>query len=116
MTHKGACHCGQIAFEVDGAPTQLVECNCSICSKRGSLHWFVPGDGFRLLTPEAAMATYTFNTHRIKHRFCPTCGCAPFGEGLAPSSGVYMFAVNARCLDDLDLSALPVKHFDGRTL
>ena len=115
MSHKGACHCGQIAFEVEGDPAQLVECNCSICSKRGTLHWFVPRESFKLSTPESAMSTYTFNKHRIKHRFCPTCGCAPFGEGPAPS-GNYMVAVNARCLHDIDLSAFPTRHFDGRSL
>jgi hypothetical protein len=43
------------------------------------------------------------------------CGCAPFGEGADPS-GKMMAAVNARCLDDVDLSALKVGHFDGRSL
>jgi len=56
-----------------------------------------------------------FNKHKIKHRFCTTCGCAPFGEGLAPS-GKYMVTVNARCLDGVDLTTLNMGHFDGRSL
>jgi hypothetical protein len=56
-----------------------------------------------------------FNKHKIKHRFCTTCGCAPFGEGLAPS-GKYMITVNARCLDGVDLTTLNMGHFDGRSL
>jgi len=115
MVYKGSCHCGLIAFEVEGDLKKVMECNCSICSKRGSLHWFVARENFRLLTAENAMATYTFKKHVIKHRFCATCGCAPFGEGVAPS-GNYMVAVNARCLDGVDLSALKVGHFDGRSL
>jgi len=27
-----------------------------------------------------------------------------------------MVVVNARCLDGIELSSLPVKHFDGRSL
>jgi hypothetical protein len=115
MIYQGSCHCGQIAFEVESDLTKVTECNCTICSKRGALHWFVPREKFRLLTPENDFATYTFNQHRIKHRFCPKCGCAPFGEGMSPS-GNYMVAVNARCLDDIDLSSLKVGHFDGRSL
>jgi hypothetical protein len=70
---------------------------------------FPPADG------ESAMATYTFNKHVLKHRFCPTCGCASFGEGVAASEE-YMVAVNARCLDDVDVSALKIEQFDGRSL
>ena len=115
MIYKGSCHCGQVAFEAEGTLEKIMECNCSICSKRGSLHWFIPRENFRLLTPEDGMSTYTFNKHTIKHRYCPKCGCAPFSEGIAPS-GNYMVAINARCLDGVDLSPIKVGHFDGRSL
>jgi hypothetical protein len=115
MNYKGSCHCGQIAFEVEGELTQVMECNCSICSRKGSLLWFVPRDKLRLLAPENQISTYTFNKHVIKHRFCPTCGMHPFGEGADPA-GNRMAAINVRCLDDVDLSSLPVQHFDGRSL
>ena len=114
MKHKGSCHCGRIAFEVEGELSQVNECNCSICSRKGALHWFVPKDSFSLLTDEADLSTYTFNKHVIKHRFCSTCGCAPFGEGVTPS-GDRMAAINARCLEGVDLSALEVVHIDGRS-
>lgn len=115
MTHKGSCHCGQIAFEVEGKLEQVADCNCSMCSRKGSLMWFVPRDKFRLLTPEDKISTYLFNRRVIKHRFCPTCGIHPFGEAADPS-GNPMVAVNVRCLEGVDLSSLPVKHFDGRSL
>lgn len=114
MNYKGSCHCGRIAFEVDGELTGVGDCNCSICSRMGSLHWFVPRASLRLLTPEADLATYTFGTGTIKHYFCPTCGIHPFGEGNL--DGHAMAAVNARCLEGVDLSSVPVKHFDGKSL
>ena len=77
-------------------------CNCSICSRKGSLLWFVPRDKLRLLTPEEDASTYLFNKHVIKHRFCPVCGIHPFGEGVDPE-GNAMAAVNLRCLEDFDL-------------
>ena len=115
MSHRGSCHCGRIAFEVEGEPKEVMACNCSVCSRKGSLLWFVPRDQLRLLTPESDMATYTFNRHVIKHRFCPRCGIHPFGEGTDPK-GNAMAAVNVRCLEDVDPDSLPVKHFDGRAL
>lgn len=115
MTHRGSCHCGRIAFEVDGTPEGAMACNCSICQRKGSLLWFVPHASLRLLTPEENASTYTFNRHAIKHRFCPVCGMHPYGEGTDPK-GNRMAAINVRCLEDFDLESVPVSHFDGRSL
>jgi hypothetical protein len=115
MKYKGSCHCGQIVFEVEGELTQTVECNCSICSKKGALHWAVPTDKLRVLTPEEKISTYTFGQERIKHRFCPTCGVQTFSVG-AIRPGNPMAVVNVRCLDGVDITSLPLKHFDGRSL
>ena len=114
LTHKGSCHCGRIAFEVEGTPDSALACNCSICQRKGSLLWFVPRDQLRLLTPEDAMSTYTFNKHLIRHHFCPVCGIHPFGAG-SDAKGNAMAAINLRCLEDFDLDAVPVTHFDGRS-
>ncbi|HET7307594.1 MAG TPA: GFA family protein [Gammaproteobacteria bacterium] len=115
MTHSGSCHCGNIKFEVDGDIQQLFECNCSHCSRKGYLMWFAPRGQLRLLTPESDLSTYTFNKHAIKHHFCATCGCAPFGFG-KDKEGNNVAAVNVRCLPELDRSALAVKQVDGRSL
>ena len=115
MLYKGSCHCGQVAFEVEGEIAKVIECNCSICSRKGSLLWFVPRDSLRLLSPEQDMSTYTFRTHAIKHRFCPRCGIHSYGEGADPS-GNRMAGINVRCIEGLDLSSLTVEQFDGRSL
>lgn len=110
MTYKGGCHCGRIAFEVEGELQEVMDCNCSICAKRGYLHWFVAPDKLRLSTPESALATYTFKTHKYKHHFCPNCGCAPFVTAAEGAS------INVRCLEGVEIGGLKVKQFDGRSL
>ena len=115
MNHKGSCHCGKVAFEVEGEIGGVMSCNCSICQRKGSLMWFVPRTALRLLTPDENASTYLFNKHIIKHRFCATCGIHPYGEGTDPQ-GNRMAAINARCLENIDLAALPVTHFDGRSM
>ena len=114
MTHKGSCHCGQIAFEVAGKFDTVMECNCSHCSRKGYLLWFVPRTQLVLRSPESALSTYTFNKHVIRHHFCGRCGCAPFGLGI--QNGTEMAAVNVRCLDGVELSTIPHQFFDGRAL
>jgi len=93
----------------------VIACNCSMCSRKGVLMWFVPRDALVLSTPEEAASSYTFNKHVIRHRFCPTCGIHPYGEAVDPK-GNRMAAVNVRCLENVDLTALPVHHHDGRSL
>ncbi|WP_313951326.1 GFA family protein [Accumulibacter sp.] len=115
MMYKGSCHCGKVAFEVDGELSEVVDCNCSICTRKGALLWFVPRQQLRLLTPEEALKTYTFGKGVIQHRFCPECGIHPLGEGAMPD-GTRLAAINVRCLEGVDLPALPVKHYDGRSL
>lgn len=115
MVYNGSCHCGHVAFEVDGTLEGVVSCNCSICQRKGSLMWFVGQDQLRLKTPDQNASTYTFNKHVIRHRFCPSCGVHPYGEGTDPK-GKAIAAINVRCLDGVDISTLPVKHFDGRSL
>jgi hypothetical protein len=115
MMHKGSCHCGRIAFEVEGEIGGAMACNCSICSRKGSLMWFVARDKLHLLTPDENAATYMFNKHVIKHRFCPVCGIHPYGEGVDPK-GNSMAAINIRCLEDIDLATIPVQNFDGRSM
>lgn len=114
-TYTGSCHCGAVAFEADGEIDSGLACNCSMCARRGSLLWFVPRANLRLKTPESALGTYTFNKHVIKHRFCPTCGIHTFGEGTDPK-GNATAAVNLRCIENLDLDAIPVNHYDGKAL
>jgi len=114
VMYKGSCHCGKVAFEVEGEIDGAMACNCSMCSRRGSLLWFVPHEKLRLLTADQDIGTYLFNKHVIRHRFCPTCGIHPFAEAIDPK-GKRMAAINIRCLEGLDFSSIPVTHFDGRS-
>lgn len=115
MKYNGSCHCGKVAFEVEGELKGAMACNCSICSRKGSLLWFVPRDQFHLLTAEENLNTYTFNKHVIKHQFCKTCGIHPFAQG-TDSRGNKIAAINIRCLEAIELQSVPVQQFDGRAL
>jgi hypothetical protein len=114
VIYKGSCHCGGIAYEVEGELGQVMECNCSHCSRKGLLLWFLPREKLKLKTPAENLETYTFNKHVIKHHFCSKCGCAPFADGVGPK-GEATAAVNVRCLEGVELSSLKRIPFDGRS-
>ena len=114
--HEGGCHCGNIAFTVEGDIDSVIDCNCSICRRRGHLLAFFPRSALVLKDPDADIATYTFHRHAIRHRFCPTCGVGPFGEGTNPKTGEATVAVNVRCLPGVDLAGLKVIPYDGASM
>jgi hypothetical protein len=115
MNYTGTCHCGKVAFDVEGVLEQVIECNCTHCSRKGYLLWFVDRDKVTLKVPRESLATYTFNKHVIQHHFCPTCGCAPLGFG-TDGKGVAKAAINARCLENVDLTTLRMVPVNGRDL
>lgn len=111
QTMQGGCHCGRVRFKVTADLDRVTYCNCSICSKKGFLHLIVPPEQFELLSGRENLTTYTFNTGAAKHTFCKTCGIHAF---YVPRSDPDKIDVNVRCIDDVDLSALSIKIFDGQ--
>jgi hypothetical protein len=92
-----------------------MECNCSICSKSGTLLAFVPAEKFELLSGDGDLIEYLFNKKHIHHLFCSTCGIRSFSRGLG-RDGKEMRAINVRCLEGVDLGGLTIKQVDGRSL
>ncbi len=113
-THGGGCHCGKVRYEMTADVAKAVSCNCSICMKSGSLLAFVPATQFKLQSDEADLVDYQFNKHAIHHMVCPDCGIKSFARATGPD-GTPTVAVNVRCLDDIDLKALTITEFDGRS-
>ncbi len=112
VTHSGGCHCGRVRFEVVApAKLQVMECNCSICTKSGYLHLVVPLDRFKLLRGEDALTTYTFHTHSAQHLFCAACGIKSF---YVPRADPWSRSVNARCLDPGTVRGMEVSPYNGR--
>ena len=111
--HTGGCQCGAVRYEVEADIKDVIACNCSRCGKLGSLLAFVPAQKFKLRAGEKATTDYRFNKHVIHHLFCSTCGIESFAKGTNPK-GEAMIAINARCLDGIDVSSLNVKNFDGK--
>lgn len=109
-TYRGSCHCGRVAFEVDGDIRGVIECNCSLCRRKGALWHAATEEQLRITGGLADLGLYQFGTMKAKHYFCKTCGMSPFSR---PRLDPSRWAVNVRCLDGVDVKALPVRLFDG---
>jgi hypothetical protein len=114
-THSGNCHCGRVRYEATVDLTQVMECNCSHCRRKGFLLTFISPDQFTLHSGEQDLTAYQFNKKIIQHLFCRTCGVQPFARGKMPD-GSPAIAINIRCLEDVDPQALRPMPFDGRNM
>jgi len=110
VTHRGACHCGAVALEVEApAVIRALECNCSICRATGYQHLIVPRERMRLLRGEEVLVEYRFGTETARHLFCGRCGIKPF---YVPRSHPHGYSVNVRCLDPTTIERVELELFD----
>ena len=77
------------------APEWLGSCNCSICTKLGSLMAYYPDDGS--VRVEGETAAYIWGDRMIALNHCPVCACFTHWETTGESYG--KMGVNARLLD-----------------
>lgn len=115
QTFFGQCHCGANRFKVEALVDHLRMCDCSVCRRRGALIFRVAPNAIQFLTSFDNLICYRWGSGTGADYFCSSCGILPFRTPSAPTlaereAGVLSFsgwAVNARCIDDLDLDALP---------
>ena len=98
MTRVAQCHCGQVRLTVEGEPSPVILCHCTLCQRRtGSLihigAWFEKED----ITFEGETRTYTRTNGDLgmeaTTHFCPVCGTsvwwpAPIGAPLEGKIGI----------------------------
>jgi hypothetical protein len=111
MIYQGGCHCGAVRYQIEVEQLTAVDCNCSICIKKGFIHLIVPAARFMLLQGADALSTYTFNTGIAKHHFCRHCGIHSFYR---PRSHPEGYDVNLRCLDGNAIEQFQITPFDGQ--
>lgn len=112
MKLEGGCHCGAVRFAIAVEPPfELLDCNCSMCTRTGYLHLNVSHQNFTLLQGEGLLTAYRFNTGAAEHLFCTICGIKSFYQ---PRSHPTCWSVNFRCLDPGHGLEPLVRAFDGR--
>jgi hypothetical protein len=109
--HQGGCHCGAVRWQVQIEKYQAIDCNCSMCRRKGFLHLILPPSHFELLQGEDSLTVYTFNTQIAQHLFCRHCGIHSFYR---PRSHPTDFDVNVHCLDEDLIDRFQIEPFDGQ--
>lgn len=64
---QATCHCGLVVLSLSATPTELTECNCSICRRYGVLWAYYGRDQFAPPDPDATH-TYSWDDRSIEFR------------------------------------------------
>lgn len=82
-THRGACFCGAVAFEAQGAPLDMGYCHCNDCRSwsGGPIHGFSlwPADAVSVTKGADRLGGYN-KTGFSNRRACRECGGTVFVE------------------------------------
>ncbi len=111
--YRGSCHCGAVQFQVDTDITELYTCDCSLCSKKNALMTNLHESRLTVLNGEDKLTLYQWNTNIARHYFCSVCGIYPFHRKRSMPDH---YGVNVRCLAGLDVTAIPVRAAEGKTM
>jgi hypothetical protein len=69
-----SCHCGAVRLEMQSAPEEVNNCNCSICRRYGaSWAYYSPAD-VRLIAKKGATDCYLWGEKTIEFHHCRNCG------------------------------------------
>nr|WP_310525163.1 GFA family protein [Polymorphobacter sp.] len=112
LTAEGGCHCGAVRFRVRFQnPPELLDCNCSMCSKTGYLHLIATAADFTLLSGADALTDYRFNSGTARHLFCKHCGIKSV---YVPRSHPDGYSINWRALDNVEAITPIIHPYDGK--
>lgn len=109
MLIHGACHCGNIAFDLDWRPDPREiparACSCTFCTKHGGVWTSCPGGSLRVRVDEPArVSRYDFGTHTADFHVCARCGVVPVVTSRI--DGVLYAVVNVNSFEGVDEALL----------
>jgi hypothetical protein len=104
------CHCGAVCLTAPEAPTEVTECNCSICRRLGA-QWAYYTPAEVRLKRIGSTEPYVWGERMLAFHRCRQCGCVTHWQSLDGARP--RMAVNARMIDGLDWTSMVIRHFDG---
>ncbi len=107
---KTSCHCGAVGFEIETAPSEVTDCNCSICRRYGVL-WAYYSPTLVRRVEGGPTDAYEWNNHAIAFHRCRACGCVTHWSSNDPTRD--RMGIHARLMEPDVLAAARVRRLDG---
>ena len=107
---QASCHCGALTLDLDEAPAQVTDCNCSICRRYGVLWAYYAPAQVKVSSGPQTTETYQWGERKIEFHRCRSCGCVSHWSRIG---GGNRMGVNARLLPLDVVGKARVRHLDG---
>ena len=108
----GTCHCGALRIEIAQPPTEITNCNCSICRRLGTLWAYYPVEQVSIHGHPEHTDSYVHGDRTLRVVRCKTCGCTSHWEPLEVKPGARL-GVNVRNFKPDDIGAVRMRLLDG---
>lgn len=105
---QSSCHCGQVKLEIAQAPSELTDCNCTICRRYGALWAYYPPSDVKVT---GTTDIYVRGEKMIEFHRCKACGCIT--HWTATNKTHNRMGVNARMMEPKDLASARIFKLDG---
>ena len=107
---EAACHCGAITISLVTRPTEVTECNCSLCRRYGVLWLYCAASELKVSPEPSPTDTYGWNGRHVDFHRCRHCGCVTHWTPRDKSRD--RRGVNARLLPPQVLAGAKLRHLD----
>ena len=108
---QASCHCGAVRLEIEAAPTEVTECNCSICRRYGVLWAYYSPRQVHRVQPSGLTDVYMWDDRSIEFHRCAACGCVT--NWSAADTTRDRMGVNARLMEPEILAGARLRRLDG---
>ena len=94
---KASCHCGAVKIEVPSWPTEINDCQCTLCRRYGAAWtYFNPKDVEISIKDSSPTKAYIWGDKDLEFHFCSTCGCMCFWKAV---KGGDEMGINTRLME-----------------
>ena len=107
---ESSCHCGAVKLEIQVAPAEVTECNCSICRRYGVLWAYYSPVQVHIIANDTSTDRYCWGDKSIEFHRCRNCGCVTHW---AAAQRADRMGVNARLMAPEILAAARRRRLDG---
>ncbi len=109
---SGSCHCGAVTIRLAERPSQVTDCNCTLCRKLGWRLVYGTSDSVTIDGPVDEYVRSDMAEPCLRVMRCHHCGVPTHWE-LLTAPPYERMGVNAALLDDPGIASLPVRVLDG---
>ncbi|MBY5947657.1 GFA family protein [Photobacterium rosenbergii] len=105
------CHCGNVNIKLESPPSEVGECNCSIC-RRYAASWAYFSPKQVEVTCSEETDFYCWGDKEVEFHRCSICGCLTHYVTTEKCDS-NILAVNMKMAENEVLAAIPVRKIDG---